>query len=225
MVKELPQRLLAILFPQRNLCHACGATLVGGEGLLCETCARDLRQYAFTPARAGAVLDGGVEAYSAFGYTGCASALVKALKFGADYTAALPLAEGMARVFTQTPTLLRADVCVPVPVHYRRLRRRGYNQAAVLSHAFSELTGVPVCESALVRVHHRHSQIGQGRAARFANLQGAFRPGTLAEQALVGAHVLLVDDVLTTGATSDACIQALLSAGVQGVTVLTACRA
>lgn len=224
-MKDTLQRLLAILFPQRNLCHACGAPLAGGEGLLCEVCVRELRQCAFTPARAGTVLDGGVEAYSAFAYTGCASALVKALKFGADYTAALPLAEGMAGLFTQTPSLLHADVCVPVPVHYRRFRRRGYNQAAVLSRAFSELTGIPVSENALVRVHHRHSQIGQGRAARFANMRGAFRPGTLAEQELGGAHVLLVDDVLTTGATSDACVQALLSAGVQGVTVLTACRA
>ena len=80
-------------------------------------------------------------------------------------------------------------MCVPVPVHYRRFRRRGYNQAAVLSRAFSELTGIPVSENALVRVHHRHSQIGQGRAARFANMAFKMRFWNIGGegQILVGA--------------------------------------
>ena len=223
-VRRFLQQLLAVLYPQRNLCHACGAPLTQAEALLCGSCEKDLQTCAYSPARAATVLDAGVEAFSAFAYRAQAAALVKALKFGADYTAALPLAEGMTAVYTRFPTLREADVCVPVPVHYRRLRRRGYNQAAVLARVFSQQTGMPVMEDALVRVHHKHSQVGQGRMARLHNIQGAFRVSVRGESRLAGARVLLVDDVLTTGATSDACARALMDAGAQTVAVLTACR-
>lgn len=126
-MKDTLQRLLAILFPQRNLCHACGALLAGGEGLLCEVCVRELRQCAFTPARAGTVLDGGVEAYSAFAYTGCASALVKALKFGADYTAALPLAEGMAGLLPR-----RRPCCMRMCAYPCRYITAGFAAVAII---------------------------------------------------------------------------------------------
>ena len=216
---------LSWLFPQRAVCHACGAPLFAADGLLCPDCRRSLDGVALTAGRSETVLGETLAcAASAFRYDGTAAALVKALKFGSDQTAALALAYGMAAVYAALPALRTAEVCVPVPTHRRRLRSRGYNQAAVLARAFSQCTGLPVWEGALLRLWQKRSQIGSGRAARGENIAGAFAPAVSWERRLRGRRVLLMDDVLTTGATAQACAQALLSAGAQSVALLTACR-
>jgi len=218
--------LLAVLFPQRNICHVCGAPLVAGEGMLCGHCQRELNGDAYTLGRAETVIDADIDcAASAFRYDGPAARLVKALKFGADQSAAVPLAEGMAQAYANLPTLRAAELCVAVPVHYKRLRRRGYNQSAVLADALCELTGVPVVQDALVRVHHKRSQVGHGRVARMGNVAGAFAVSTVGRKVLRGKRVLLIDDVLTTGSTAIECARVLHKAGVESVVLLTACRA
>ena len=224
-MRRVWRSVLALLFPQRNACHACGAPLTSGNGLLCDACANTLRACAFTGGRAETVLGAEIAcAASAYRYALTASSLVRALKFGSDQTAALPLAEGMAAVYAAMPTLREATVCIPVPVHYRRLRRRGYNQAQVLCEAFAAIVGLPVRSDALVRKHHKRSQIGKGREARLQNIAGAFGVGTAFAKPLRGASVLLVDDVLTTGATLEECAATLLNGGAESVSVLTACR-
>lgn len=217
--------LLNVLFPQRNICHACGAPLTAGEGLLCETCQAGLNALAFAHGRAETVVDENIDlAASAFTYDGVAARLMKALKFSADHAAAQPLAQGMALVMAQLPAYFAADICVPVPVHYKRLRRRGYNQSQVLAEALSALTGIPVSKSALVRIHHKHSQVGQGREGRLANIRNAFAVSTAARLSVRGQRVLVVDDVLTTGATAMECARVLREAGAEAVLLLTACR-
>jgi len=216
----------ALLFPQRTVCHACGVPLCAGEGLLCGACARSLAQCALLPEGAVNVPDRSVSyAVSAFAYEGAAAALVKALKFGADYTAALPLAEGMAAVYAAHPPLCGAELCAAVPVHPRRMRRRGYNQAAVLADAFAQITGIRRAPDVLTRVHHKRSQVGQGRAARRRNIAGAFAVSQPGAELIRGRKILLIDDVLTTGATAGECAETLLAAGAQAVLVLTAAYA
>jgi ComF family protein len=217
---------LAMLFPQRTVCHACGAPLSGGEGFLCAPCRQALLACALLPVRLALPLRESVElAAAAFAYRSTAAALVKTLKFGADHTAALPLAEGMAGIFAEMRELRAAEVCVAVPTHARRLRRRGYNQADVLARAFSEMTGVPMLADALVRVHHRRSQIGQGREARRRNVAGAFAVNEGCAQRICGKRILLIDDVLTTGATVEECARTLVAAGAHSVAVLAAAYA
>ncbi len=218
--------VLRALFPQRMVCHACGDPLTPGEGLLCATCASALARDAFAPGDAKAWTGTGVAcAAGAYPYRGTAEALLRALKFGGDHTAALPLAEGMAGLWANVEALRTAEICLAVPVHARRLRRRGYNQAEVLAAAFAEAVGLTLTQNVLVRLHHQRSLVGQGRAARRASIAGAFAVGDGARAKVLGRRVLLVDDVLTTGATAEECARVLLAAGAQSVAVLTACRA
>ena len=220
------QALLSALFPQRLNCHACGTPLRSVDALLCEACVASLAYHRFAPHEAETLVDSAFAfAASAYRYGGAAAALVKALKFQSDYTAALPLAEGMAAVYAATPALREPRLCVPVPVHYRRLRMRGYNQAWVLARAFCEQIGAQPPVEALVRVHHKRSQVWLSREARRGNIRGAFAVHSAMERAVRGQRVLLVDDVLTTGATATDCAEALLAAGAAEVMLLTACRA
>ncbi|MEL6375270.1 MAG: ComF family protein [Pseudomonadota bacterium] len=117
--------------------------------------------------------------------------------------------------------LLRdADVVVPVPLAGMRLWVRRYNQAAVLAHEVGRLTGVPVAPLALRRMRRTRPQVGLTAAQRRQNVAGAFKVMERAASRVRGRRVVLVDDVITTGATVEACAQALLRAGAAQVDVL-----
>lgn len=112
---------------------------------------------------------------------------------------------------------------VPVPLHPVRLRSRGFNQALLLARPLGRALGLPVAPRALRRIRRTQAQPGLGAAERRVNLAGAFvvcHPATVS-----GRHVVLVDDVLTTGATANACAGALRAAGASRVDVYTAGRA
>ena len=117
---------------------------------------------------------------------------------------------------------LTGDVIVPVPLHNSRYRERGYNQAALLAKGLSRLIGTPVNNKTLVRHRITKTQMTLNAAERKINVSNAF---TCQSTALRGKKVLLIDDVCTTGATLDACAQALKQAGVCAVYGLTLARA
>ncbi|MCZ6607667.1 MAG: phosphoribosyltransferase family protein, partial [Alphaproteobacteria bacterium] len=117
-----------------------------------------------------------------------------------------------------------ADVVAPVPLHWTRLFARRYNQAALLGHAVGRCAGIPVVPDALVRHRRTPSQGRLSPSARHRNLRGAFAVPRSRMAAIKGRRVLLVDDVLTTGATASACTRTLLRAGARAVDVLTLAR-
>ena len=110
------------------------------------------------------------------------------------------------------------DVIVPVPLHPQRRRERGYNQSTLLARELARHTGLPVVEATLQRVTPTQPQVGLNAAERVENVRGAFR---CRDGSLSGLRVLLVDDVLTTGATLRACAQALLEGGTHAAWGLT----
>jgi ComF family protein len=118
--------------------------------------------------------------------------------------------------------LAGASVLVPVPLHPRRLRQRGFNQSQLLARALGRLAGLPVAD-ALARRVETATQTGLSAAARRRNVEGAFR--AVRPAAVGGRVVVLVDDVLTTGATARACARALRDAGASAVRLLTLARA
>jgi ComF family protein len=120
--------------------------------------------------------------------------------------------------------LAEADALVPVPLHWRRLWARRFNQSAVLAATVSRQTGVPVAADALKRVRPTAQQVGLSRTERAANVQGAFRVPGDGKAAVAGRRLVLIDDVLTSGATVDGCARALLRAGAANVDVLVFAR-
>ncbi len=117
-----------------------------------------------------------------------------------------------------------ADMLVPVPLHYLRLVRRGFNQSVWLAAALSRRTGIPTRVDILHRRRHTPIQGGLSPDARRRNVQGAFRVPKRHHRRINQKRILLIDDVLTTGATAQACARALKSGGAANVDVLTLTR-
>jgi ComF family protein len=120
--------------------------------------------------------------------------------------------------------LAEADALVAVPLHWRRLWARRFNQSAMLAATVSRQTAVPVAAGALKRVKPTAQQVGLSRSERAANVQGAFRVPDDGKAAVAGRRLILIDDVLTSGATVDGCARALLRAGAANVDVLVFAR-
>jgi ComF family protein len=151
-----------------------------------------------------------------------ARALVHALKYGDR----LDLAPMMGRWVSHAgrELLAEADALVPVPLHWRRLWARRFNQSAMLAAAISAENSVPIAAGVLKRVKPTAQQVGLSRTERAANVQGAFRVPPEGRGAVAGRRLVLVDDVLTSGATVDGCARALLRAGAANVDVLIFAR-
>jgi ComF family protein len=161
-------------------------------------------------------------ARAAVRYDEIARALVLALKYGDR----LDLAPTMGRWTAQAgrEILREADALVPVPLHWRRLWARRFNQSAALAAAISAASGVPVATAALKRIKATAQQVGLSRTERAANVQGAFRVPDEGKIEVRGRRLIVVDDVLTSGATAEGCARALLRAGAANVDVLVFAR-
>jgi ComF family protein len=151
-----------------------------------------------------------------------ARTLVHALK----YADRLDLAPIMGRWMANAGRDLtrEADVLVPVPLHWRRQWARRFNQSALLAEVVGKASGLRVSHGALRRVKATAQQVGLARAERARNVQGAFAVRPDARIEVAGRRLVLVDDVLTTGATLEACTRALMRAGAAGVDVLVFAR-
>ena len=161
-------------------------------------------------------------ARAAVRYDETARTMVQAFKYGDR----LDLAPAMGRwMATAGRELLgEADALVPVPLHWRRLWSRRFNQAATLAQTVSRISGVPVAHDLLKRMRATRQQVGLTQAERARNVQGAFRVPRDARGHVCGKRLLLVDDVLTSGATLDTCARILLRAGAASVDVLVFAR-
>lgn len=148
--------------------------------------------------------------------------LVHRLKYYDRLEIAEPLGAWMARVGGDI--LLDGDLLVPVPLHKSRLRARMFNQSNILADVVSRRCGIPVDPLALERVKNTAFQVGLSRSQRAINLQGAFHVPDAMAPRVAGRAIVLVDDVLTSGATVNAAARALLRAGARRVDVLVFAR-
>jgi predicted amidophosphoribosyltransferase len=155
-------------------------------------------------------------------YRDNARKLVLALKHGDRTDLARPAAQWMMRV--ARPLLQPGMVVAPVPLHWLRLLTRRYNQAALLSSRIATASGLAHCPDLLVRARNTRSQEGRDRDARFRNVGGAFRIPPRHREKIAGRPVLLVDDVMTSGATLAAGAEACRAAGAASVSVLVLAR-
>ncbi|NNG02674.1 MAG: ComF family protein [Inquilinus sp.] len=199
---------LAFVGPPHCVCCGLPFPYDAGEELRCGACIR--RRPAFDRARAALV------------YDGASRPLLLGFKHGDETHAAAPFARWMAGAAGSL--LTGADLLVPVPLHRWRLFRRRYNQAALLAHALGRGAGRPVATDLLIRRRRTPSQGGLGRVGRAANVRGAFAVPQAVRARIAGRRLLLVDDVMTTGATVEACARALRRAGAAHVDVIVLAR-
>ena len=149
-------------------------------------------------------------ARAAVRYDDVARTLVHALKYQDRTDLAPAMGRWMARAGREL--LGEADVLVPVPLHWRRGWSRRYNQSGALARVIERQSGVKLAAEALRRVRPTQQQIGLSRSQRASNVQGAFKVAPDRAADIQGRRVVLIDDVLTSGATTDACARALLRA-------------
>ncbi|HEV7599554.1 MAG TPA: ComF family protein [Bradyrhizobium sp.] len=161
-------------------------------------------------------------ARAAVRYDDVARTLVHALKYHDRTDLAPAMGRWMARAGEEL--LAEADVLIPVPLHWRRGWSRRYNQSGALARAIEKQVGVPVAGDALRRIRPTQQQIGLSRSQRASNMQGAFKVAAERNAEIQGRRVVLIDDVLTSGATADACARALLRAKAAEVDVLVFAR-
>ncbi len=233
------RRVMDVLLPPR--CLSCG-TIVGADGSLCAECWSKI-DFISAPCcvRCGVpfAFDAGIgagsecgecarrppgfdRARSALRYDDASKPLILGFKHSDRTHAAPAYAAWMARA--AAPMLAEADIIVPVPLHWTRLVHRRYNQAALLALALGRIAAKPAVPDALVRRRRTPSQGLLRRLGRFRNVAGAFAVHPGRQSRISGRRVLLVDDVLTTGATVEACARALRSAGAAAVDVVTLAR-
>lgn len=239
MLKSLARAALDTLLPPT--CLSCDAA-VSAQGQFCAECFSATRfitapccERCGTPfGHAGMALPGGVcpgcaaappawgRARAALAYDQQSRRVVLPLKYADRTELAGALAPLMARA--GAALLCEAELLVPVPLHRRRLVSRRYNQAALLAQALARLCGVAALPDGLLRTRATDSLEGLNREARARMVAGAFAVRPSRREAIRGRRVVLVDDVLTSGATASGCASALLEAGATAVDVLVAAR-
>ncbi len=233
------QTALSLLYPPQcvncgaqvesdfGLCGTCWRETPFIDGLVCDSCGRPLpgeedadeRVLCDDCMRLDPPWDHG---RAALVYRDNAQSVVLALKHGDRTDLVRPAAGWMARALR--PVLPENPVVVPIPSHWIRLLQRRYNQAAELARVLAGREGYEFVPDALIRPRRTCSQEGLSAEERFANMEGALKPHPRRARVLRGRDVILVDDVMTTGATFTAATHACHAAGVNKVVILSLAR-
>ena len=201
------------------LCDACHAQLQWVQAPLCDRCGRPVAR---ATDRCSVCQERPLplqQIRAAVLFADPASKLIHNLKYNGAFGLAKPLAQMMIDAWDRWH--MPVDLVLPIPLHAERERKRGYNQSALLAREFSEGVALPYAEHALHRTRFTTPQVGLTAVERLVNVQDAFA----ADDCVQGRHVLLVDDVCTTGATMAAAADALLAAGARAVSGYCVARA
>lgn len=219
----LPPACLACGEPAAELCAPCRRNLVRRRGPACERCGEPVPAEGARCTADHTALRHLVRLVAPLGYAGTGGALVRRFKLDADAAAGAFLLRSMAAAWRPAADAAWRRAClVPVPLHWRRRRQRGFDQAAWLATGLAARLDLAVAPGALRR---RRATLPQGDPrvlSRAGNVDGAFELARA--RAVVGRRVILVDDVFTSGATLRACAGLLREAGAVAVAALTACR-
>jgi len=225
----LPPRCLACGDPvdrQGGVCPACWRGLAFIAPPFCERCGLPFEVDVLAGAECGACLmrpPPFARARAVLVYDDASRHLVAGLKYGDQTYAAGAYGAWLARAGADL--LAEATLAVPVPLHRWRLLRRRYNQAALLGEALRRSSGLPYRPDLLIRHRQTTPQVGLSGEARHRNVTGAFRIRNDYRALVDGARIILIDDVMTTGATLTECARVLLRGGAARVDVLTLARA
>jgi len=216
-INDIGDDFLSLFFPR--LCLACSAHLVRGEKVLCTGCLLSMARTDFHLKRNntleqafwGRCLVERAAAFSVYNRGSRIRKLIHALKYNGRTEAGKSLGELYGNILKESDFMGDIDMIVPVPLHPARQRKRGYNQSDFIAIGLSEATGVAVKKNIIRRTGQTGSQTKRGRYERWENVKSLFFVPE--PEAVTGKHILVVDDVITTGSTMEACVNALHEAG------------
>ena len=220
-LQQLVYPVLDFLYPP--LCLSCGSRLAEGESLLCSACSRlaprlDRRDATLCRARTDLFNESAVEDLVVlWHFEGPVRDLVHSVKYGGLSSAAEKAGTWLGQSMEQASNRWLPDLIVPIPLHPARRRERGYDQSACIARGVARILGVPLFEDVAARTRNTATQTSLDRSQRRENVAGAFR---VRHPDLVrNANVLIVDDVVTTGATVGALAGSLRECGSRGCAV------
>lgn len=220
--------LFDLIYP--DLCVVCGEPLVGSEKEACISCLNALQHTPFSVEDYNAtekLLWGRYEiargaSFCRYVKGGVSQKLLHSVKYHGNRRLALELGRFMGREMAKVGNM-NADCLIPVPLHESKLKKRGYNQSRILADGVSEICGLPVVDDVLFRSVANPTQTKQGAFERWENTKGIFDVHPCAAKKLKDRHLLLIDDVVTTGSTIEACCHALSK--IEGVKISFYCFA
>ena len=208
-----------LVFP--DCCPGCDQPLVSGEEHLCTSCELDMPLYSpdenILSYFAGRIELADARAFLKFYSSGIAQKLLHFIKYKGDEDLGEYLGKYFMHHLREDAVFDHIDVIVPVPLHKSKLRARGYNQSEVLARGMAEILAVDVDSVSVIRLKKSETQTRKNRAERWQNVGGIFKVTT---DDLQGKHVLLVDDVITTGATLEACGESILAGGAASLSIV-----
>jgi ComF family protein len=224
-IAQLGQSVLNLFYPKT--CACCSEPLLDQEKLICLTCLFDLPLVDngdYTSNVVTRIFDGRVDiqygaSYLYYHDTGKAKNLIHQLKYQSRQDIGILFAEGLGHNLLQFLDCTSFDCIVPVPLHQKKLQKRGYNQLTRFGEKLGEMLQIPYVEDALQRVSFTNTQTKKRRTDRFQNTDSKFL--LAANHSLDYQHILLIDDVVTTGATLEACCQELQKAQNAKISILT----
>jgi ComF family protein len=211
---DLWEDFISLLLPR--LCHACGDHLLRNEHLICTQCFISIPRtnYHLTTGNPVEQLFWGrcritrAAAFSFYTRGSRIRRLIHRLKYDGLKEIGFELGKIYGLALKNSEFMNDIDLIIPVPLHKSRQRSRGFNQSECIAEGIAEVTGYQVDINTLVRIRSSDTQTKRSRYERWMNVEGIF---TVADpQKIVGRHILLVDDVITTGSTLDACASELL---------------
>jgi ComF family protein len=217
-MKSFVTDLVDLVFP--NCCPGCGAPFITGEEFLCSNCEIDMPLFPPTDQIldrfAGRVILNEARSYLKFYNAGIAQKLLHEIKYKGDTGLGEYLGKMFIRHITTEKAFADIDVVIPIPLHKSKLLSRGYNQSYFLAKGMAEELKVKVDDETVVRYKKSETQTRKSRAERWQNVSGIFQ---ITNDSLRDKNVLLVDDVITTGATLEACGEAILDSGAASLSI------
>jgi ComF family protein len=215
---------ISLLFPR--LCYACGSHLLRNENLICTQCYISIPRtnYHLTSENPVAQLFWGrcrISKAAAFSFYSKGSRirkLIHKLKYEGVKEIGYELGRIYGLALMNSGFTDDMDIIIPVPLHHSKQRKRGFNQSEYISRGVAEVTGLQLDIRTLVRIRASDTQTKRSRYERWENVEGIF--AITDSQRIEGKHILLVDDVITTGSTLDACATELLKIGNVKVSIV-----